>query len=55
MVKTYSSYLLVFPAVDLDNLLVADGINVTVSGGGRATCGGVTLTQGSGSGLSGET
>ena len=35
IVETYSSYLLVFPVVDLDNLLFAVGITVTIGGGGR--------------------
>ena len=48
MVEMYSSYLLVFPAVDLDDLLVANGVTVTVSGGGRANCGGGTSIWGSG-------
>ena len=52
MVETYSSYLLVFQADDLDDLLVAVGVTVTVGGGGRTTSGGSALMCGSGSSLS---
>ena len=48
------SYLLVFPAVDLDDLLGADGVTVTVGGGGWTTSGGGASTCGSGSSLSWE-
>ena len=51
MVETYLSYLLVFPADDLDNLLGTDGVTVTVGGGGQTTGGGSASTCGSGSGL----
>ena len=52
IVETYSSNLLVFPAVDLNDLLVAVGVTVTVGGGGRTTGGGDTSMCGSGSSLS---
>ena len=62
IVETYSSYFVVCPAVDLDDLLGGgvvtvdllggDVVTVTAGGGGRVTGGSGTLAWGCGSGLS---
>ena len=49
--EIYSLYLLVFPAVDLDDLLVAAGITVTIGCGGRTSSDVVAPICGSGSGI----